>query len=166
LLQLNSVFVLCLQHRRPVDHQSPSSRSGTVICNSKMRLETESNHRISEALPGHFVVSLHAVSLKVSWVGFSKCQVTSRLRPIIPEIGAWLQKVGLAYYQYHAIPEYDSAVHLQTSRVQARAECFSPQQSARKDALGKSYPSLEPVDCSIVCCAPYPDSRFHATHFS
>jgi hypothetical protein len=44
--------------------------------------------------------------------------------------------------------EHDSVAHLQTSRVQAMAECFGPPQSARKDALGTFYPSLEPVDSS------------------
>src|SRR5438477_12293014 len=49
--------------------------------------------------------------------------------------------------------EHDSAAHLQTSRVQAMAECFSPQQSARKDTLGTSCPSLELVDSSTACSA-------------
>src|ERR1022692_5162799 len=50
--------------------------------------------------------------------------------------------------------EHDSVAHLQTSRVQAMAECSGPPQSARKDVLGTFYPSLEPVDSSTPRSAP------------
>jgi hypothetical protein len=50
--------------------------------------------------------------------------------------------------------EHDSVAHLQTSRVQAMAECSGPPQSTRTDALGASYPSLEPVDSSTPRSAP------------
>src|SRR5713101_8477414 len=50
--------------------------------------------------------------------------------------------------------EHDSVAHLQTSRVPAMAECSGPPQSARTDALGTLYPSLEPVDSSTPRSAP------------
>ena len=50
--------------------------------------------------------------------------------------------------------EHDPVAHLQTSRVQALAECSSPPESARRDAVGTSYPSLEPVDSSTPRSAP------------
>src|SRR3954447_11601298 len=43
------------------------------------------------------------------------------------------------------------------ARAGAMAECFTPQQSAREDALGTFYPTLEPVDSSIACSAPLSD---------
>src|SRR5260370_29943303 len=52
--------------------------------------------------------------------------------------------------------EHDSVAHLQTSRVQAMAECSGPPQSTRKDALGTIYPSPEPVDSSTPRSAPLP----------
>src|SRR6266849_5426327 len=50
--------------------------------------------------------------------------------------------------------EHDAVAHLQTSRVQAMAECSGPPQPARTDALGTFYPSLEPVDSSTPRSAP------------
>src|SRR5664280_2733684 len=50
--------------------------------------------------------------------------------------------------------QHDSVAHLQTSRVQAMAECSGPPQSARKDVLGTFYPNLEPVDSSTPRSAP------------
>src|ERR1700682_6783283 len=50
--------------------------------------------------------------------------------------------------------QHDSVAHLQTSRVQAMAECSGPPQSARTDALGTPHPSLEPVDSSTPRSAP------------
>src|SRR5713226_2814306 len=52
--------------------------------------------------------------------------------------------------------EHDAVAHLQTSRVQAMAECSGPPQSARTDALGTFYPSPEPVDSSTPRSAPLP----------
>src|SRR5216684_7313380 len=52
--------------------------------------------------------------------------------------------------------EHDTVAHLQTSRVQAMAECSDAPQPARTDALGTSYPSLEPVDSSTPRSAPLP----------
>src|ERR1035441_4697550 len=50
--------------------------------------------------------------------------------------------------------EHDAVAYLQTSRVQAMAECSGPPQPARTDALGTLYPSLEPVDSSTPHSAP------------
>src|SRR6266481_6454883 len=50
--------------------------------------------------------------------------------------------------------EHDSVAHLQTSRVQAMAECSGPPQSARTDAMGTFYPSPELVDSSTPRSAP------------
>jgi hypothetical protein len=50
--------------------------------------------------------------------------------------------------------EHDSVAHLQTSRTQAMAECSRPPQPARTDAVGTSYPNLEPVDSSAPRSAP------------
>src|SRR3989449_11517093 len=50
--------------------------------------------------------------------------------------------------------EHDAVAHLQTSRVQAMAECSGPPQPARTDAVGTFYPSLEPVDSSTPRSAP------------
>src|SRR5664279_4768788 len=50
--------------------------------------------------------------------------------------------------------EHDAVAYLQTSRVQAMAECSGPPQPARTDALGTLYPSLEPVDSSTPHAAP------------
>src|ERR1700692_4156017 len=50
--------------------------------------------------------------------------------------------------------EHDAVAHLQTSRVQAMAQCSGPPQPARTDALGTSYPSLKSVDSSTPRSAP------------
>src|SRR5271170_1905188 len=50
--------------------------------------------------------------------------------------------------------EHDAVAHLQTSRVQAMAQCSGPPQPARTDAMGTSYPSLKSVDSSTPRSAP------------
>jgi hypothetical protein len=42
---------------------------------------------------------------------------------------------------------------LSSSRRQTEAEHFSPSQSTRPDAMGSSYPSLEPVDSATLYSA-------------
>src|SRR5664280_2398002 len=50
--------------------------------------------------------------------------------------------------------KHDAVGHLQTSRVQAIAECSGSPHSALKDVLGTFYPNLEPVDSSPPRSAP------------
>ncbi len=84
-----------------------------------------------------------------------KAELQRRMHERMAEVGVWLRKVVLGYYQYHAVSwEHDSVAHLQTSRVPAMAECSGPPQSARPDAVGTIYASLEPVDSSTPRSAP------------
>jgi len=84
-----------------------------------------------------------------------QAELQRRMHERMAEVGAWLRKVVLGYYQYHAVSwEHDSVAHLQTSRLPAMAECFGLPQSARKDVLGTFDPSLEPVDSATPSSEP------------
>jgi hypothetical protein len=73
------------------------------------------------------------------------------------EVGAWLRKVVLGYYDY-------AATHLQASRVQAMAEYSGPPQPARRDALGTTLPQSWTGGFLRRVLHSYPDARLYATH--
>ena len=83
-----------------------------------------------------------------------KVGLQRRMHDRMAEVGAWLRKVVLGYYQYHAVPGNMTQLRIFKLRVQAMAECSGSPQSARTDALGPFYPSLKPVDSSTPRSAP------------
>ena len=59
------------------------------------------------------------------------------------EVGAWLRKVVLGYYQYHAVPGNSTQLRIFRRRIgSAVAERSGSSQSARTGAVGSSLPGL------------------------
>jgi len=94
-----------------------------------------------------------------------KSELHRRMRDRLTEVGAWLRKIVLGYYQYHAVPGNTMQLRIFKLRVcRPMAECSGPPQPARTDAVGTSYPNLEPVDSPTRVLHAYPDARFYAIH--
>ena len=83
-----------------------------------------------------------------------KAELQRRKHDPTRETGAWLRKVVLGYYQYHAVPGNSTQLRIFWRRACATvAECFSSSQSTRPGALGASVPHLVPVDSTTPCSA-------------
>src|SRR5450755_2149033 len=84
-----------------------------------------------------------------------KVELQRRMHDRMAEVGAWLRKVVLGYYQYHAVPGNTTQLRIFKLRVcRLWQSCSGPPESARTDAVGTFYPSLEPVDSSTPRSAP------------
>src|SRR5213596_1173681 len=94
-----------------------------------------------------------------------KVELQRRMHDRMAEVGTWLRKVVLGYYQYHAAPGnttqlrifklrvcrlWQSVLVRRSQRVQMRWERFTP-------VLNRWIPPPRVLH-------PYPDARFYATH--
>jgi len=94
-----------------------------------------------------------------------KAELRRRMHDRMAEVGAWLRKVVLGYYQYHAVPGntmqlrifklcvcrlWQSVLVRRSQRAQMRWERFTP-------VLNRWIPPPRVLH-------PYPDARFYATH--
>src|SRR5271157_342064 len=94
-----------------------------------------------------------------------KAELQRRRHDRMVEVGAWLRKVVLGYYQYHAVPGntmqlrifklrvcrlWHSVLVRRSQRAQMRWERFTP-------VLNRWIPPPRVLH-------PYPDARFYATH--
>src|SRR5262247_185465 len=69
------------------------------------------------------------------------------------EVGAWLRKVVLGYYQYHAVPGNTGQLRVFMYRVRWLWRSVLIRQSTRKSEMGSPPSSLEPLDSSTPCSA-------------
>ena len=98
-------------------------------------------------------------------LGPMKAELHRRRHDRMAEVGAWLRKVVLGYYQYHAVPGnttqlrifklhvcrlWQSVLVRRSQRAQMRWERLTP-------VLNRSIPLPRVLH-------PYPDARFYATH--
>ena len=94
-----------------------------------------------------------------------KVELQRRMHDRMAEVGAWLRKVVLGYYQYHAVPGntmqlrifklrvcrlWQSVLIRRSQRAKMRWERFTP-------VLNRWIPPPRVLH-------PYPDARFYATH--
>ena len=94
-----------------------------------------------------------------------KVELQRRMHDRMAEVGTWLRKVVLGYYQYHAVPGnttqlrifklrvcrlWQSVLVRRSQRAQMRWERFTP-------VLNRWIPPPRVLH-------PYPDARFYATH--
>ena len=98
-------------------------------------------------------------------IGTGYAELQRRMHDRMAEVGAWLRKVVLGYYQYHAVPGntmqlrifklrvcrlWQSVLVRRSQRAQMRWERFTP-------VLNRWIPPPRVLH-------PYPDARFYATH--
>ena len=99
-----------------------------------------------------------AAELSIVWRITAKKRMVAKLKAIkaelqhrkhhrTSEVGAWLRKVVLGYYQYHAVPGNTGQLRIfQASHLPVVAERSRPSQSTRAGGLGPSQPTAQPVD--------------------
>jgi len=94
-----------------------------------------------------------------------QAELRSRKHDRISEVGDWLQKVVLGYYQYHAVPGNTDQLRAFRQRINRRWRnvLIRRSQCPRKKlkSLTKVFDRWLP---SPRILHPYPDARFYATH--
>jgi RNA-directed DNA polymerase len=83
-----------------------------------------------------------------------KVELQRRMHDRNADVGAWLRKVVLGYYQYHAVPGNTTQLRIFKLRVCRLWQSVLVRRSQGKDVLGTFYPSPEPVDSSTPSSAP------------
>jgi len=81
------------------------------------------------------------------------------------EVGAWLRKVVLGYYQYHAVPGNTTQLRIFKLRVCRLWQSVLVRRSQRaKLCWERCTPVLNRWIPPPRVLHPYPDARFYATH--
>ncbi len=94
-----------------------------------------------------------------------KSELRRRMHDRTAEVGAWLQKVVLGYYQYHAVPGNIDQLRLFKRRLSRLWHRVLSRRSQRDRASWKRLtPLLERWIPEPRVLHPYPDARFYATH--
>ena len=105
-------------------------------------------HFCGQLTNGAFIVwRITAKKRMVAKLKAIKAELQRRKHHRTTEVGAWLRKVVLGYYQYHAVRGNSTQLRIFSRRVcwLWRSVLVSPQ-STRTGAMGSSLPSLDPVD--------------------
>src|SRR5258708_28742102 len=80
------------------------------------------------------------------------------------EVGAWLRKVVLGYYQYHAVPGNSTQLHIFQRRVCWLWRSVLVRRNQRADVRwARLSPVLAPWIPQPRTLHPYPDARFAAS---
>jgi len=94
-----------------------------------------------------------------------KAELQRRKHDRSSEVGAWLQKVVLGYYQYHAVPGNTDQLRLFRCRVNRLWRNVLVRRSQRAQIRWKRITSvLERWIPPPRVLHPYPEARFYATH--
>ena len=96
-----------------------------------------------------------------------KVELQRRRHERMAEIGAWLRKVVLGYYQYHAVPGNTTQLRIFKLRVCRLWQSVLVRRSQRAQMR---WERLTPILNRWIppprVLHPYPDARFYATHLS
>ena len=94
-----------------------------------------------------------------------KVELQRRMHDRMAEVGAWLRKVVLGYYQYHAVPGNTTQLRIFKLRVCRLWQSVLVRRSQRAQMC---WERLTPVLNRWIppprVLHPYPDARFYATH--
>ena len=94
-----------------------------------------------------------------------KVELQSRMHDRMPEVGAWLRKVVLGYYQYHAVPGNTTQLRIFKLRVCRLWQSVLVRRSQRAKMRWERFtPVLNRWIPPPRVLHPYPDARFYATH--
>jgi hypothetical protein len=85
-----------------------------------------------------------------------KAELRRRKHHRTTEVGVWLRKVVLGYYQYHAVPGNTGPLRVFMYRVRWlwRSVLVRPSESTRRSAMGSSPSSRKPLDSHTPRSAP------------
>ena len=91
-----------------------------------------------------------------------KAELRFRMHEPVALVGAWLQKVVVGYYQYHAVPGNLDRLRIFGQRLrQAVALGTKSSQSMRHVALGSVNSDLQPLDSYRACSASLSNGTLH-----
>ncbi len=115
---------------------------------------------------GQFIVwRITAKKRMVAKLKAIKVELRSRMHDRTTEVGEWLRKVVMGYYQYHAVPGNTAQLRIFRNRVCRlwRGVLFRRSQRARMrwERLNPVFDRWIPIPRVLH---PYPDARFAATH--
>jgi group II intron reverse transcriptase/maturase len=94
-----------------------------------------------------------------------KAELQRRMHHRMAEVGAWLRKVVLGYYQYHAVPGNTTQLRIFKLRVCRLWQSVLVRRSQRARMRWERFTSvLNRWIPPPRVLHPYPDARFYATH--
>jgi hypothetical protein len=94
-----------------------------------------------------------------------KAELQRRMHDRMAAVGAWLRKVVLGYYQYHAVPGNTTQLRIFKLRVCRLWQSVLVRRSQRaKMRWERLTPVLNRWIPPPRVLHPYPDARFYATH--
>jgi group II intron reverse transcriptase/maturase len=123
-------------------------------------------HFCGQLTTGPFIVwRITAKKRMVAKLKAIKAELRFRTHHRTIEVGAWLRKVVLGYYQYHAVPGNTGQLRIFMCRVRWLWRGVLIRRSQRaKVKWDRLHPILERWIPLPRVLHPYPDSRFAATH--
>src|SRR5437667_3893403 len=94
-----------------------------------------------------------------------KAELQRRMHDRMAAVGAWLRKVVLGYYQYHAVPGNTTQLRIFKLRVSRLWQSVLVRRSQRAKMRWERFtPVLNRWIPPPRVLHPYPDARFYATH--
>ena len=112
-------------------------------------------HRMADHCEKRMVAKLKAI----------KVELQRRMHDRMAEVGAWLRKVVLGYYQYHAVPGNTTQLRIFKLRVSRLWQSVLVRRSQRAKMRWERFtPVLNWWIPPPRVLHPYPDARFYATH--
>jgi hypothetical protein len=124
----------------------------------------------------HFCGQLNTRRTFIVWRITAKKRMVAKLKAIkaelqrrkhhrTTEVGAWLRKVVLGYYQYHAVPGNSTQLRIFNRRVGRLWRSVLVRRSQRAQMRwDRLTPLLNRWIPQPRILHPYPDARFAATH--
>ena len=93
-----------------------------------------------------------------------KVELQRRMHYRMAKIGAWLRKVVVGYYQYHAVPGNTRQLRILKLRVCRLWQSVLVRNQLAQMCVGNFYQVLNRWIPSPRVLHPYPDAGFYATH--
>jgi len=124
------------------------------------------SHFCGQLTTGAFIVwRITAKKRMVAKLKAIKAELQRRKHHRTTEVGAWLRKVVLGYYQYHAVPGNSTQLRIFQRRVGWLWRTVLVRRSQRaRMRWARLYPLLTRWIPQPHVLHPYPDARFAATH--
>ncbi len=123
-------------------------------------------HFCGQLTTGAFIVwRITAKKRMVAKLKALKAELQRRKHHRTTEVGAWLRKAVLGYYQYHAVPGNSTQLRIFSRRVGRLWRSVLVRRSQRAQVRwGRLSPLLKRWIPQPRILHPYPDARFAATH--
>jgi RNA-directed DNA polymerase len=123
------------------------------------------DHSIAPRQEGMRFAEHDLIASRVSKLKAIKVELQRRMHDRNADVGAWLRKVVLGYYQYHAVPGNTTQLRIFKLRVCRLWRSVLVRRSQRAKMCWERFtPVLNRWIPPPRVLHPYPDARFYATH--